>query len=121
MFVNNRSIELFREHSDAKKLFFPVKKTPACVEEEEKMKECLLNNHISVLDHKSKLANNSEAEMNCNVVEWKANCPGVWRRQLVEETYRAQMNRQSYDQESLNKYLDEKVAKHNFNVIHWSR
>ena len=58
MIENNRSIELFREHYDAKKLFFPVKRSHACVEEEYKMKECLLTNNISVFDVKSKLMKN---------------------------------------------------------------
>jgi hypothetical protein len=48
---------------------------------------------------------------NCEVEEWKAECPGVVRRHQFETLYRKSINRRLYNQEELDKYMQ---AKNNF-------
>lgn len=49
----------------------------------------------------------------CDQTDFRANCPGKWRRYFIEQLYREQVNRQMYNQADLDEYSK---AKNNFST-----
>jgi hypothetical protein len=54
---------------------------------------------------------------NCEVDEWKAECPGIVRRHQFETLYRKTVNRKLYTQDQLDKYMEVKNNNKHYGLV----